>query len=167
LACIPADRYTFGLAGSLSIAENYCVGRVGDGCYGGWAWVRTDRMSADASAAVKAFDIAGSRKGAKAGLLSGGNAQKLVIAREFAGNPKVILAHTPTHGLDVRACSVVHENLLTARDRGVAVLLISEDLDEIIALSDRVGVMNRGRIVSEFTCPVDRHKIGEAMVGHA
>jgi len=167
LAYIPADRYTFGLAGSLSIAENFCVAQIRGGRYGGWTWMRRDRMRADAAEAVKAFNIVGTRNGAKAGMLSGGNAQKLVIAREFSGNPRAILAHTPTRGLDVRACAAVHENLLNARDRGAAVLLISEDLDEVTALSDRVGVMNRGRIVREFTCPLDRHQIGEAMVGHA
>jgi ABC-type uncharacterized transport system ATPase subunit len=167
LAFIPADRYNFGLAGSLSIDENFCVARIGCGSYGGWTWVRGDRMRADTAEAVKTFNIVGTRNGGKAAMLSGGNAQKLVIAREFSGNPKAILAHTPTRGLDVRAYAAVHEHLLNARDRGAAVLLISEDLDEITALSDRVGVMNRGRIVREFTCPVDRHQIGEAMFGHA
>ena len=102
----------------------------------------------------------------KAALLSGGNAQKLVIAREFAGTPRVVLAHSPSRGLDVRASAAVHQRLRDARDAGAGVLLISEDLDEILLLSDRVGVMNRGRIVAEFAAPADRHAVGRAIVHH-
>ena len=104
--------------------------------------------------------------GQKAALLSGGNAQKLVIAREFSGSPRVVLAHSPSRGLDVRASAAVHERLRHARDAGAGVLLISEDLDEILLLADRVGVMNRGKIAAEFAAPVDRHAIGRALVHH-
>jgi ABC-type uncharacterized transport system ATPase subunit len=100
-------------------------------------------------------------------LLSGGNAQKLVIAREFSRNPSVVVAHSPSRGLDARACNAVHQRLLAARDRGIAVVLISEDLDEVLSLSDRIGVMTRGRIVAEFQRPADRQAIGRAMVDHA
>ena len=102
----------------------------------------------------------------RAALLSGGNAQKLVIAREFSGHPRVVLAHSPSRGLDVRATAAVHDSIRRARDAGAAVLLISEDLDEILLLSDRVGVMNRGKISAEFTVPVDRKAVGEAMISH-
>jgi simple sugar transport system ATP-binding protein len=98
--------------------------------------------------------------------LSGGNAQKLVLAREFAGTPRVVVAHSPSRGLDVRAASEVHRRLREARDAGAAVLLISEDLDEVMLLSDRIGVMSRGRIVREFETPADRQAIGTAMVHH-
>ena len=103
----------------------------------------------------------------KAALLSGGNAQKLVIAREFSKQPKLVLAHSPSRGLDVRASAEVHGRLLAARDAGAAVLLISEDLDEVMSLADRIGVMARGRIVAEFGQPADRQAIGQAMVDHA
>ena len=117
--------------------------------------------------AVGAFDVQGVRNpNQKAALLSGGNAQKLVIAREFAGTPKVVLAHSPSRGLDVRASAAVHQRLRDARDAGAGVLLISEDLDEILLLSDLVGVMNRGRIVAEFPAPADRHAVGRAIVHH-
>ena len=102
----------------------------------------------------------------KAALLSGGNAQKLVIAREFSKQPRLILAHSPSRGLDVRATAQVHARLLAARDAGAAVLLISEDLDEVLALADRIGVMAGGRIVAEFDQPADRQAIGQAMVHH-
>jgi ABC-type uncharacterized transport system ATPase subunit len=103
----------------------------------------------------------------KAALLSGGNAQKLVIAREFSRHPAVVVAHSPSRGLDARACNAVHQRLLSARERGAAVVLISEDLDEVLSLSDRIGVMTRGRIVAEFERPADRQAIGRAMVDHA
>jgi simple sugar transport system ATP-binding protein len=77
------------------------------------------------------------------------------------------VAHSPTRGLDVRACAAVYDALLAARARGVAVLLVSEDLDEILAMADRIGVLNRGRIVGAFDAPADRHAVGRLMVGHA
>ena len=168
LAAIPADRYAFALAGSLSIADNFTVATIKSGAYGTPWFVNRTAMRREASEAVAAYDVQGVRNvGQKAALLSGGNAQKLVIAREFSREPSVVVAHSPSRGLDVRACAAVHERLLAARDRGAAVVLISEDLDEILTLSDRIGVMTRGRIVAEFERPADRQEIGRAMVDHA
>ncbi|HEY0297057.1 MAG TPA: ATP-binding cassette domain-containing protein, partial [Bordetella sp.] len=167
MAAIPADRYGLALAGPLSVAENFGIGRVHEGRYGP-AW-RLDarRLAGDAQQAVEQFDVQGVRGvGQKAALLSGGNAQKLVLAREFGRQPSVVLAHSPSRGLDVRAGAEVHARLRAARDAGAAVLLISEDLDEVLGLADRVGVMVRGRIVAEFEQPVDRQAIGQAMVDH-
>ena len=93
--------------------------------------------------------------------------KKLVLARELSGEPRVLIAHSPTRGLDVRACAAVHRALREACRHGAAVLLISEDLDEVLAVSDRIGVINRGRIVGEYDAPADRHEIGRFMVGHA
>jgi ABC-type uncharacterized transport system ATPase subunit len=76
----------------------------------------------------------------------------------------VVIAHSPSRGLDLRASAAVHEQLRRARDAGAAVLLISEDLDEVMLLSDTIGVINRGEIVAEFSSPADRQKIGKAMV---
>ena len=90
-----------------------------------------------------------------------------MIAREFGRNPSVIVAHSPSRGLDVRATAAVHARLLAARTDGAAVVLISDDLDEILSLADRVGVMTRGRIVAEFAAPADRQAVGQAMVDHA
>jgi simple sugar transport system ATP-binding protein len=167
VAAIPADRYTFALAGGLSIAENFGIGQVHTGRYGPLAWLARRRMESDARDAVAAFDVQGVRAPTqKAALLSGGNAQKLVIAREFSKSPRLVVVHSPSRGLDVRASAEVHARLLTARDAGAAVLLISEDLDEVLQLADRIGVMNRGRLVAELAQPADRQAIGEAMVGH-
>lgn len=164
---IPADRQSYALAGDLGISDNYAVAGVMHGKYGGWLNVDRRAISQDTQAAVKAYDVQGVRSlKQRAALLSGGNAQKLVIAREFAGVPRVVLAHSPSRGLDVRATAAVHDSIRKARDRGAAVLLISEDLDEILLLSDRVGVMNRGKVTAEFTVPIDRKSVGEAMVSH-
>jgi len=168
VAAVPADRQSFGIATSLSITDNFCVGFVHDGRFG--SPMRTDRagMKRAAQTAVAEFDVQGVRSlSQRAGTLSGGNMQKLILARELGRTPSIIVAHSPSRGLDVRACASVHRRLLAARDAGAAVLLISEDLDEVLSIADRVGVMTRGRIVAEFEPPVDRHAVGRAMVGHA
>jgi simple sugar transport system ATP-binding protein len=168
IAAIPADRYGLALAGGLSVAENFGIGQVHSGRYGSFWKLAKGKMAAEAAGAVKAFDVQGVRNvRQKAALLSGGNAQKLVISREFSKSPKLVLAHSPSRGLDVRASAQVHARLLAARDAGAAVLLISEDLDEVLSLADRIGVMVRGRIVAEFPQPADRQAIGQAMVDHA
>jgi simple sugar transport system ATP-binding protein len=168
VAAIPADRYVFGLAGQLSIVANYAVAQIHTGRYGSPFAVNRRRMASDTAAAVAAFDVQGVRSLAqKAALLSGGNAQKLVLARELGRTPAVIVAHSPSRGLDIQATAAVRARLLAARQAGTAVLLISDDLDEILMLADRIGVMSRGRIVAEFDAPADRHAVGRAMVDHA
>jgi simple sugar transport system ATP-binding protein len=168
IAVIPADRSAYALAGALSIAENYAIGAMHTGRYGGKLRLNQRRMRADTASAVRDFEVQGVRGlTQKAALLSGGNAQKLVLAREFARRPTLVLAHSPSRGLDDRATADVHRRLLAARDAGAAVLLISDDLGEILALSDRVGVLNRGRLVALLDAPADRQTIGQAMVGHA
>ena len=167
LAAIPADRHSKALAGSLSVADNFAIGGVMRGRFGSWMRVRRRVLEQAADEAVTAFDVQGVRSlKQRAALLSGGNAQKLVIAREFSGSPRLIVAHSPARGLDLRASAAVHERLRGARDAGAGVLLISEDLDEILLLCDRIGVMTRGQIVAEFDAPFDRQSVGEAMIGH-
>ena len=167
LICIPADRYAYGLAGDLSIEENYAIGGLADGIYGGPLWLDRKAMRREAGAAIEKFEIHGARPGLGARLLSGGNAQKLLLAREFSKQLSVLVAHSPTRGLDIRACAAVHELLRQVRERGAAVILISEDLDEVMNLSDRIGVLNKGRIAGEFDRPADRAEIGHLMIGHA
>lgn len=167
IASIPADRYGTALAGELSVAENFGVGQIHSGRYGSFFNLQRNRLEAEAAEAVSDFDVQGVRSlKQKAALLSGGNAQKLVIAREFSRDPKLVLVHSPSRGLDVRATAAVHARLRAARDAGAAVLVISEDLDEVLALADRIGVMSAGRIVAEFERPADRQAIGRAMVSH-
>jgi len=168
IACIPADRFGYGIAGGLSVVDNFCVGHINEGAYGSALRTNNSAMRTATADAVGAFDVQGVRSlRQRAALLSGGNAQKLIIAREFTRNPKVIVAHSPSRGLDVRACAAVHERLLKARSGGAAILLISDDLDEVLNLSDRIGVMTRGRIAAEFAAPADRQAVGRVMVHHA
>ncbi len=167
IAAIPADRYAYALAGSLPITDNLAVAQIRSGRYGSVIKVDRSAMRRDAAAAVRDFDVQGVRSiNQKASLLSGGNAQKLVIAREFSREPEVVVAHSPSRGLDARACAAVHQRLIAARERGAAIVLISKDLDEVLSLSDRIGVMTRGTIVGEFERPADRQAIGRAMVDH-
>jgi simple sugar transport system ATP-binding protein len=122
------------------------------------------RMRADAEEAITAYGIKASGPGMQAANLSGGNLQKLVIAREFSGDVKLLVAASPTRGLDVAAVETVHEHLLRAASGGAAVLLISEDLDEILALNDRVVVMYEGRL-SEVENRQSVEEIGLRMAG--
>ncbi len=168
IAVITADRAKYGLAASLPIAENYAIKQVGRGVFGGPLRVDRAAMMRATLQAVAEFEILGVRSPTQtAGLLSGGNAQKLVIARELATPPRVVIAHSPSRGLDARASTDIHRRLAAARDAGAAVFLVSEDLDEVLALADRVAVMTAGRIVLELTPPFSRQAIGAAMVGHA
>jgi simple sugar transport system ATP-binding protein len=168
LTAIPADRQSWALAGDLSVTDNYAVTRMRSGRFGSPLKVDDAGMRTATAAAIREFDVRGVRNlDQPARLLSGGNAQKLVIAREFAVAPKFVIAHSPSRGLDIRACADVHRRLVEARAAGAAVLLVSEDLEEVMSLSDRIGVINRGRIVAEFDAPADRQQVGQAMVGHA
>jgi general nucleoside transport system ATP-binding protein len=168
VAAVPADRQSFGLASSLSIVDNFAIGFVQEGQFGSLALIDRAAMGRATRAAIVEFEVQGVRSLAqRAGLLSGGNAQKLILAREFSRTPSIIVAHSPTRGLDVRACAAVQRRLLAARDGGAAVVLISEDLDEVLSIADRIGVMTRGRIVAEFDAPADRQAVGRAMVDHA
>jgi general nucleoside transport system ATP-binding protein len=168
VAAVPADRQSFGLATALPIVDNFAIGFVHDGRFG--SAIRIDRagMARATRAAIAEFEVQGVRSlSQRAALLSGGNAQKLILARELSRVPSIIVAHSPTRGLDVRACAAVQRRLLDARHAGAAVVLISEDLDEVLSIADRIGVMTRGRIVAEFDAPADRQAVGRAMVDHA
>jgi ABC-type uncharacterized transport system ATPase subunit len=164
---IPAERYIYGLAGDLSVMDNFVVSHLGDRSFGPSWWINRRALLRGTQKAIEDYEVMGAGPATRARLLSGGNAQKLVLAREMSGESRVLLAHSPTRGLDVRACAAVHEYLRIACGRGVAILLISEDLDEVLAVSDRVGVINRGRLVGEFDAPVEREEVGHLMVGHA
>jgi general nucleoside transport system ATP-binding protein len=141
---VPEDRLGTAVAPSLSIAWNLALR-----AYRRLAWgpmLLLGRLRTNADHAIHDYDIKASGPGMQAANLSGGNLQKLVIAREFSGEMKLLVAASPTRGLDVGAVETVHEHLLEAAAAGAAVLLISEDLDEILALNDRVVVMYEGEL---------------------
>jgi general nucleoside transport system ATP-binding protein len=159
---VPEDRLGTGVAPSLSITWNLALRayrRLSRG-----PLLRLRKMRIDAEQAIQAYDIRASGPAMMAANLSGGNLQKLVIAREFSGAMKLLVAASPTRGLDVAAVETVHQHLLDAAATGAGVLLISEDLDEILALNDRVVVMYEGEL-SEVENRQSVEEIGLRMAG--
>ena len=146
IAHVPEDRLGTAVAPSLSIAENVALKRYRQG----GRLLRRGAMTAAAEALIERYDVKAPGPHAPARQLSGGNLQKVVLGREFAAEPRVLIAASPTRGLDVGAIETVHAHLRDAAARGVAVLLISEDLDEIMALADRIAVLFEGRIAGEL-----------------
>ena len=168
MRAVPADRFHTGLLAELAVYENHGVTGVPAGEYGSPALVRRGAMRTAAASAIDAYSIQGAAPATPARLLSGGNAQKLLLSRELRGDAGVLVAHSPTRGLDVNACRTVHDLLLGAADSGTACVLISEDLEEVLALSTTIAVISRGRIVGEFAAgEVSRAEIGRLMLGHA
>ncbi|MEQ9608996.1 MAG: ATP-binding cassette domain-containing protein, partial [Kiloniellaceae bacterium] len=168
LRVVPSDRFAAGLVRDMSIAENLALTGVREGRYGSALLLNRRRMRDAALGAIERFAIHGAAPGRTTGLLSGGNAQKVLLARELDDGLKVLVAHSPARGLDVKAAQSVHALIKQAVERGAACLLISEDLEEVLTLSHRVAVMNRGRIAG--TLPVAEATpawIGERMIGHA
>jgi general nucleoside transport system ATP-binding protein len=149
IAYIPEDRLGTGLAPGLSIADNVVLKsyRKPPASRGPFLILRKIRELAEGL--MQRYDVRASGPDVPARELSGGNLQKVVLAREFSGAPVVLVAASPTRGLDVAGIEVVHAYLRDAAERGVGVLLISEDLDEIRALADRIAVMYEGAVVGE------------------
>jgi simple sugar transport system ATP-binding protein len=162
---IPEDRQRRGLVLEFSIAENIALHdyRYPPDSERGWLFPR--RLIERARRLIKDFDIRGGGPTTRAGALSGGNQQKVVVAREVERDPKVLVAAQPTRGLDVGAIEYVHRRLVTERDEGRAIMLVSLELDEILSLSDRILVMFEGRIVGEYPPTVTEEELGIAMIG--
>ncbi|MEN9251739.1 MAG: ABC transporter ATP-binding protein [Thermostichales cyanobacterium BF3_bins_165] len=148
VARIPEDRQGTGLIGSLSLWENWLGGRYREQPFCRWGLLRRQVIEQQAAAALARFEVRGHQGSvrAPAQVLSGGNQQKVILARELFRDPQLIVAHQPTQGLDVGAVAYVHGQLLAARQGGAGILLISEDLDELLSLADRIGVLYRGRL---------------------
>src|SRR5581483_10024987 len=166
VAHVPEDRLHTGVAPSLSIASNVVLKtyREGDHTRGPLLSLRSIRDHA--ASLIRRYDVRGGGPDVPARQLSGGNLQKVVLAREFHGAPRVLVVASPTRGLDVAAIETVHRYIRQAAGGGVGVLLISEDLDEILALSDRVAVMYEGRIVDELAAgEATVEEIGLLMAG--
>jgi simple sugar transport system ATP-binding protein len=166
IGVIPQDRHREGLVLNWSIVDNAMLGRqhLAQSRRG----MLLDRAVAreDARTIAQRFDLRAPSLDAAAGTLSGGNQQKIVVGRALLGDPEFVLAYQPTRGIDVGAAALVQSRLIEARNRGAAILLISFELDEILALADRVLVMYRGRIAGEFSGErIARGRIGELMAG--
>jgi len=161
---VPEDRLGTGVAPNLSIAMNLQLRSFRRTSFG--PLLRLGRMRANAEEAIRRFEIKTSGPQMQTAQLSGGNLQKVVIAREFSGEMAVLVAASPTRGLDVAAVETVHSYLLDAAESGTAVLLLSEDLDEIQALNDRIVVMYEGRL-SDVVNRESIEEIGLRMAGGA
>lgn len=158
---IPADRLGVGLVPNLSTIENAALRNYKRAPICRRSFINYNAACSYADKLIKEFDIAVPVKSAPVKVLSGGNMQKLLLAREIEENPRLLIAEHPTRGLDVGATEFVRKTLLEQRDAGVAVLLISEDLDEILMVADRVAVMYEGRIVGI----VDAHNADVDQIG--
>jgi general nucleoside transport system ATP-binding protein len=162
---IPEDRHRRGLVLDFNLAENLVLHDYGKEPFSRLGWVNPRSWFRWARGLLQEFDVRGGGPATRSGSLSGGNQQKVVVAREVSRDPSVLIAAQPTRGLDVGAIEFVHRRLVEQRDAGKAVLLVSLELDEIVSLSDRILVLYEGRIVAEFPPDVSEEEIGIAMVG--
>ena len=166
LAHIPEDRSAVGSVPGLSVAENLilkCFNRAP--VASGWS-INTNAVEKNAVKLVEEYQVATPSTKTPVRMLSGGNLQKLILAREISGHPSLMIAVHPTRGLDVGATEAVHKILIKQREAGAAIMLISEDLDELLSLSDRIAVMYEGRIVGEMPAEgADIQAIGLMMAG--
>jgi general nucleoside transport system ATP-binding protein len=162
---IAEDRHRRGLVLDFSLAENLCLRDYRHAPIARRGFISPKRMNERAAPLLDEYDVRGGSSDSLALSLSGGNQQKLVIAREIAEDPKVLIAAQPTRGLDVGAIEFVHRRLIEQRDAGRAVLLVSLELEEIRSLSDRVLVMYDGRVVAELPPGASEEELGMAMLG--
>jgi general nucleoside transport system ATP-binding protein len=162
---IPEDRQLRGLVLDFSLAENLALHDFRKPPESKFGWLFPRRLIERARRLLAEFDVRGGGPETPAASLSGGNQQKVVIAREVSRDPRVLVAAQPTRGLDVGAIEFVHRRLVTERDEGRAILLVSFELEEILSLSDRILVVYEGRIVGEFAPDVSEEELGFAMTG--
>ena len=167
IARIPEDRHHDGVVGAMTVAENVALEELREPSFQKGGFLRFAAIRARAENAIRDYDVRCPGPDAAARLLSGGNIQKLILARVLDRNPRLVLANQPTRGLDIGAQTEVHRRLLAAREAGVGVVLISEDLDELMTLSDRIAVITGGRLSEAMAAEtLDRGTLGLMMAGH-
>jgi simple sugar transport system ATP-binding protein len=167
IARIPEDRHKTGTIADFDLTENAILEGYAGAPFSRHGWMNWSAAKAFSEDIITRYDVRCPGPTTRIRLLSGGNMQKLILGRVMEGEPQIILANQPVRGLDIGAVNYVHSQLLKARDRGAAVLLISEDLDEIMALSDVIHVISEGRLSPPFArgtmTPAD---LGVWMAGH-
>jgi simple sugar transport system ATP-binding protein len=167
LGHVPNDRLKDGLVGDFSIAENLILGHQWDPALRRGPFLDQARIDARAERAIDDYAIIAPGPATTVRKLSGGNAQKVILAREFAKAERCLLCHQPTRGLDVGVIDYVHGELMRLRENGVAILLASEELDELFSLADRIAVMFDGALLGIFPkSEADLQMIGQLMAGH-
>ncbi|MEQ4301113.1 ABC transporter ATP-binding protein [Plantactinospora sp. B6F1] len=162
---VPEDRSVDGLVKEFSVAENLVLDIYDRPPFGSGLALRPDAIAASARERIPEFDVRTSSPEAAVGTLSGGNQQKVIIAREMSRPLKLFVAAQPTRGVDVGSIEFIHRRIIHERDIGVAVLLVSSELDEVIGLADRIAVMYRGRIIGMVGPDTPREEIGLLMAG--
>ena len=163
---VPEDRSVDGLVRDFTVAENLVLDIYDTAPFGTRWVVRPDAIAASARKRIEQFDIRTAPAGSAAvGTLSGGNQQKVIVAREFSRPLKLFIAAQPTRGVDVGSIEFIHRQIVHERGEGTAVLLVSSELDEVLALSDRIAVMYRGRIIAVVPPDTPREEIGLLMAG--
>jgi simple sugar transport system ATP-binding protein len=161
VAHVPEDRHRLGLVTGFPAWESAILGYKRDRAYGFGPIINTAAAARDCGKMMEAFDVRPPEPNLGSAKFSGGNQQKLILAREMARMPKVLLVGQPTRGVDIGAIEFIHRQIIAMRDEGTAVLLVSVELDEILALSDRIMVMFQGRIVGETTADrADERQLG-------
>jgi simple sugar transport system ATP-binding protein len=165
---VPEDRGKHGLVGVYSITDNLVLNRYHSRRFSRRWLMNRAVMRKHAQRLVAEFDIRTPSTEVDAATLSGGNQQKIVMARELSGDIRLLLVAQPTRGLDVGSIEFIHRQIVDRRDAGVAVLLVSAELDEVLTLSDRVGVLYRGTLAAVMDRgDADRDTVGLLMAGGA
>jgi simple sugar transport system ATP-binding protein len=164
---VPEDRETDGLISSFTVTENLVLDQVGNAPYSSGVILRSAAIEEKAVQLIDEFDIRTQSAHAPVSSLSGGNKQKVVMAREMSRELRVLIASQPTRGVDVGSIEFMHKRIVEERERGAAVLIISSELDEIYALSDRIAVMYRGAILGVVGPETSRDDMGLLMAGVA
>jgi general nucleoside transport system ATP-binding protein len=167
VAYVPEDRTDDGLVGPFSVAENLILDMYDQAPYSSGINLNLAAIRANAAARIAEFDIRTGSGATAAGTLSGGNQQKVILAREVGREHKVLIASQPTRGLDVGSIEFVHRRIIQQRDHGVAVIIVSSELDEIYALADRIAVMYEGKITGFRDPDVTAIELGRLMAGGA
>jgi simple sugar transport system ATP-binding protein len=164
---VPEDRQHDGLVAEFSVAENLVLDQYDSAPFAAGVSLQRQALRANAEKQVSEFDIRTSSIDSPVGTLSGGNQQKVVVARELARSLKLMVVSQPTRGVDVGSTEAIHRRIVQARDNGVAVVIVSSELDEVLALADRIAVMCGGRIVGVLPAGASRDEIGLMMAGVA
>ncbi len=162
---VPEDRQEDGLVGPFPVSDNLVLDVYDRPPYAAGIVMKPDAVRKAAAQLVEEYDVRTTSVRAPAGTLSGGNQQKVVVARELSRPNKLLLASQPTRGLDVGSIEFVHSEIVKQRDRGVAVVIVSSELDEIYALSDRIAVMYEGKIVGMCSPDIPEQELGLLMAG--
>ncbi len=162
---IPEDRSHDGYVGGFSVRENLVLDLYRNPEFSSRGALRLDAITENARERIEEFDIRTESMEAPVSSLSGGNQQKVVVAREFSRPLKVLIASQPTRGVDVGSIEFIHQRIIGERDNGTAVIIVSTELDEIYALADRIAVMYDGRIVATVGPDTPREEIGLMMAG--